>query len=60
MFKGDSEATATASAAGKPGDYPAKLDNPYEILDEFVRSASMCALEETAENKGAIKSGRNQ
>ena len=60
MFQGESEATASASVADKSGDYPAKHDNPYEILDQYVRSASMSALEETAEIKGTIKSGRNQ
>ena len=31
--------------------------NPYTILDQLVSATSSVAIQETAENKGALKSG---
>ena len=56
VLQGETE-DPSRSADTKP-ENPDKPENPYVILDRFLRSACMLALEDTAENKGTIKSGK--
>ena len=57
---GDVTSGAQAADSKPVNPLESKLVNPYETLDQFVRSACMCAQEETADKKGTIKTGSCQ